>query len=71
MSIVKEDKNIYDREKVTLEVGDKIKTALSDETIVLDIDKDNAILFDGRQFVEVYGLQSDNGKFFLESWQLF
>ena len=64
MSIVKEDKSIYDREKVTLEVGDKIKTALSDETIVLDIDKDNAILFDGRQFVEVYGLQSDNGKFF-------
>ncbi|QAT60284.1 hypothetical protein EQM13_01210 [Acidilutibacter cellobiosedens] len=64
MSIVKEDKNIYDMEKVTLEVGDKIKTALSDETIVLDIDKDNAILFDGRQFVEVYGLQSDNGKFF-------
>ena len=34
MSIVKEDKNIYDRKKVTLEVGDKIKTALSDETIV-------------------------------------
>lgn len=64
MSIVKEDKSIYDREKVTLEVGDKIKTALSDETIVLDIDKDNAILLDGRQFVEVYGLQSDNGKFF-------
>lgn len=64
MSIVKEDKNIYDREKVTLEVGDKIKTALSDETIVLDIDKDNAILFDGRQFVEVYGLQSNNGKLF-------
>ncbi len=64
MSIVKEDKSIYDREKVTLEVGDKIKTALSDETIVLDIDKDNAILFDGRQFVEVYGLQGDNGKFF-------
>ena len=63
MSIVKEDKSIYDREKVTLEVGDKIKTALSDETIVLDIDKDNAILFDGRQFVEVYGLQSNNGKF--------
>ena len=64
MSIVKEDKSIYDREKVTLEVGDKIKTALSDETIVLDIDKDNAILFDGRQFVEVYGLQGDNGQFF-------
>ena len=64
MSIVKEDKSIYDREKVTLEVGDKIKTALSDETIVLDIDKDNAILFDGRQFVEIYGVQGDNGKFF-------
>ena len=33
-------------------------------SIVLDIDKDNAVLFDGRQFVEVYGLQGDNGKFF-------
>src|SRR5699024_2277001 len=43
---------------------DKIKTALSDETIVLDVDKDNAILFDGRQFVEVSGLQCDNDKFF-------
>lgn len=64
MPTVNEDEGNYDREKVTLEVGDKIKTALSDETIVLDIDKDNAILFDGRQFVEVYGLQSDNGKFF-------
>lgn len=45
-------------------MGDKIKTALSDETIVLDVDKDNAILFDGRQFVEVSGLQCDNDKFF-------
>lgn len=64
MLIVKEDKSIYDKEKVTLEVGDKIETALSDETILLDIDKDNAILFDGRQLVKVYGLQSNNGKFF-------
>ena len=64
MSTVKEDKSIYDGEKAIVEVGDKIKTALSDETIVLDVDKDNAILFDGRQFVEVSGLQCDNDKFF-------
>lgn len=64
LSTVKEDKLIYDGEKAIVEVGDKIKTALSDETIVLDVDKDNAILFDGRQFVEVFGLQCDNDKFF-------
>lgn len=64
MSTVKEDKSIYDGEKTIVEVGDKIKTALSDETIVLDVDKDNAVLFDGRQFVEVSGLQCDNDKFF-------
>ena len=64
LSTVKEDKLIYDGEKAIVEVGDKIKTALSDETIVLDVDKDNAILFDGRQFVEVSGLQCDNDKFF-------
>lgn len=64
MSTVKEDKSIYDGEKAIVEVGDKIKTALSDETIVLDVDKDNAVLFDGRQFVEVSGLQCDNDKFF-------
>ena len=64
LSTVKEDRPIYDGEKAIVEVGDKIKTALSDETIVLDVDKDNAILFDGRQFVEVSGLQCDNDKFF-------
>lgn len=64
MSTVKEDNPIYDGKKAIVEVGDRIKTALSDETIVLDIDKDNAILFDGRQFVEVSGLQCDNDKFF-------
>lgn len=64
MSTVKEDKSIYDGEKAIVEVGDKIKTALSDETIVLDVDKDNAVLFDGRQFVEVTALQCDNDKFF-------
>ena len=64
MPLLKEDKSNYDMGKVNLRVGDKIKTSLSDETIVLDIDKDNAILFDGRQFVEVYGLQSNEEKFF-------
>lgn len=64
MSTVREDKAIYDGERTIVEVGDKIKTALSDETIVLDVDKDNAILFDGKQFVEVSGLQYDNDKFF-------
>ncbi|WP_159436169.1 JAB domain-containing protein [Anaerosalibacter sp. Marseille-P3206] len=62
--LLKEDKSNYDMGKVYLRVGDKIKTSLSDETIVLDIDKDNAVLFDGRQFVEVYGLQSNEEKFF-------
>ncbi|MGX6979334.1 JAB domain-containing protein [Vagococcus elongatus] len=61
---LKEDKSIYNMAKDKPRVGDKIKTSLSDETIVLDIDKDNAILFDGRQFVEVYGLQSNDEKFF-------
>jgi proteasome lid subunit RPN8/RPN11 len=64
MPTVNEDKGIYDRKEAIVEAGDKIKTALSDETIVLDVDKDNAILFDGRQFVEVSGLQCDNDKFF-------
>lgn len=50
--------------EANLKVGDKIKTSLSDETIVLDIDKDNAVLFDGRQFIEAYGLQNNNEKFF-------
>lgn len=64
MPLLKEDKSTYDMGKVNLRVGDKIKTSLSEETIVLDIDKDNAVLFDGRQFVEVYGLQSNEEKFF-------
>lgn len=64
MSLLKEDKSAYNKAEANLRVGDKIKTSLSDETIVLDIDKDNAVLFDGRQFVEVYGLQSNEEKFF-------
>lgn len=64
MSLLKEDKSAYNKAEANLRVGDKIKTSLSDETIVLDIDKDNAVLFDGRQFVEVYGLQSNDEKFF-------
>lgn len=64
MSFLKEDKSAYNMAEANLRVGDKIKTSLSDETIVLDIDKDNAVLFDGRQFVEVYGLQSNEEKFF-------
>jgi len=43
MPTVNEDKGIYDRKEAIVEAGDKIKTALSDETIVLDVDKDNAI----------------------------
>ena len=64
MSLLKEDKSAYNMAEANLRVGDKIKTSLSDETIVLDIDKDNAVLFDGRQFVEVFGLQSNEEKFF-------
>ncbi|MBA4507537.1 JAB domain-containing protein [Clostridium sporogenes] len=64
MPLLKEEKSTYNMGEANLRVGDKIKTSLSDETIVLDIDKDNAVLFDGRQFVEVYGLQSNEEKFF-------
>lgn len=64
MSLLKEEKSAYNMAEANLRVGDKIKTSLSDETIVLDIDKYNAVLFDGRQFVEVYGLQSNEEKFF-------
>lgn len=64
MSLLKEDKSAYNMAEANLRVGDKIKTSLSDEIVVLDIDKDNAILFDGRQFVEVFGLQSNEEKFF-------
>ena len=34
-----------------LEKGDKIKTALSDDTTVLDVKENQAVLFTGKQFV--------------------
>lgn len=59
MPIIKEDKSIYNREKFILKVQDRIKTGPSDETIVFDIDKDNIVLFDGREFVGIHGIESD------------
>ena len=48
-----------------LEKGDKIKTALSDDTTVLDVKENQAVLFTGKQFVIVSGIKMNekDGKF--------
>lgn len=43
-----------------LKKGDIIKTALSDNTIVLKVEADNALLFSGRQFVVAHGIQKED-----------
>ena len=45
-----------------IKIGDVVKTSLSDSTTVLDVRGDNALLFDGRQFIEAYGVQSKIGR---------
>lgn len=40
--------------------GDIIKTALSDNTIVLKVESDNALLFTGSQFVVAHGIQKES-----------
>ena len=47
-----------------IKIGDVVKTSLSDSTTVLDVRGDNALLFDGRQFIEAYGVQSNDDKVF-------
>lgn len=61
---VGEEKGTYNDKNQLLKVGDKIKTAISNETLVLDIKGDNALLFTGRQFVEAHGIQHNQDKYF-------
>ena len=48
-----------------LEKGDIVKTALSENTTVLDVKDNQAILFSGTQFVLVTGIKEnkESGKF--------
>lgn len=47
-----------------LNKGDVVKTSLSDSTLVLKIEGNDALLFTGRQFVVAHGVQKDNDKVF-------
>ena len=50
---------------MSLKKGDIIKTALGEHTTVLDVKKDQAVLFTGEQFVIASGIKEnkENGKF--------
>jgi len=52
-------------EFMSLKKGDIIKTALGEHTTVLDVKKDQAVLFTGEQFVIASGIKEnkENGKF--------
>ncbi len=53
------NKNMEDK-TMKLEKGDIIKTALSDESVVLDVKDNNATLFTGKQFVLASGIKENN-----------
>jgi DNA repair protein RadC len=61
---VGEEKEYYKDKIEGLKVGDRIKTAISNETLVLDVKGENALLFNGRQFVEAYGIQNNQENYF-------
>ncbi len=44
--------------------GDIIKTAWSPKTLVLKVESDNALLFDGEQFVVAHGIQKEGDNVF-------
>lgn len=44
--------------------GDVVKTSLSDSTLVLRVEKNDALLFDGRQFIVAQGVQKENDEMF-------
>lgn len=51
--------------KTILKKGDIVKTALSDSTVVLKVEGNKALLFDGAsKFVKAYGVQKDGDKVF-------
>lgn len=47
-----------------LSKGDVVKTSLSDSTLVLKVEGNDALLFTGRQFVVAHGVQKDNDEVF-------
>lgn len=47
-----------------LKKGDVVKTSLSDSTLVLKVEKDDALLFTGSQFVVAHEVQKENDKVF-------
>lgn len=49
--------NIGKELKMKLKTGDIIKTELSDNTMVLKVNDDQAILFTGQQFVIAFGIK--------------
>ena len=70
--MVKSMKNVsekgidYDNNKGIMDIkrGDVVKTSLSDATIVLEVKGEDALLFDGRQYIEAHGIQRDGEKVF-------
>lgn len=63
---VAEKSGKYRNNKVDIDIkpGDVIKTSLSDETIVLAVKGEDALLFNGNQFVEAHGLGQNEEKIF-------
>lgn len=55
-------KEIKEEEIMNLQKGDTIRTSLSDNTIVLDIEDNRATLFTGNQFVVVGGIDFNERK---------
>ncbi|SCG83675.1 hypothetical protein DW1_2109 [Proteiniborus sp. DW1] len=47
-----------------LKKGDVVKTSLSGSTVVLKVEKDDALLFDGRQFIVAQGVKKENDRVF-------
>ena len=56
----------YDNNRGIMDIkrGDVVKTSLSDATIVLEVKGEDALLFDGRQYIEAHGIQRDGEKVF-------
>lgn len=52
------------KKDIDIKPGDVIKTSLSDETIVLAVKGEDALLFNGTQFVEAHGLGINQEKVF-------
>lgn len=54
--------------KTILKKGDIVKTALSDSTVVLKVEGNKALLFDGDKFVIAHGVQKDDKVFWNQGY---